>query len=78
VSEQLKYPLSQQLLREAILEFDADRLSSKVQRVEKAIHDSLHELTPESDDFDERQALTDGLATVEILKRKRTHPSTDL
>jgi hypothetical protein len=32
----------------------------------------LQELTPDTDDFHERQVLTDGLPTLEILKQKRT------
>ena len=59
-------------LREAILEFDAERLSVKVQTAEKAIRDRLQELTDEPHDFRERQALADGLATLEILNRERT------
>ena len=70
VLDQLKYPQWQQLRREAILEFDFDRLPAKVQRAEKAIHDRLYELTVETHDFHERQALKDALATLEILKRR--------
>jgi hypothetical protein len=69
-SEFLKYPQWQVSLREAILEFDAQRLPAKVQRAEKAIHERLRALTCENRDFRERQALTDGLATLGILKGK--------
>ena len=78
VLDQLKYPQWQQLLREAILEFDSDRLPAKVQRAEKAIYDRLHELPLETHDFDERQALTDGLATLEILRSEPTTSCEDL
>jgi hypothetical protein len=71
-SELLKYPQWQAPLREAILEFDAQSLRAKVQRAEQAIHDRLHALASENRDFRERQALRDGLATLEILKRNQS------
>ena len=73
-----KYPQWQVPLREAILEFDRERLSEKVQAAAKAIHNRLQELTTESHGFDEQQALLDGLATLEILKRERTKSCKDL
>jgi hypothetical protein len=75
VIDQLKYPLWQQLLREAILEFNSERLSVKVQTADKAIRDRLQELTAETLDFHEQQALMDALATLEILKRERQNPA---
>ena len=71
MSEPLRYPQWQVLLDEAILEFDAQRLFAKVRTAERVIHDRLHELTSETHDFRERQALTDALATLEALKRHR-------
>jgi hypothetical protein len=70
MSEPLRYPLWQEPLRDAILEFDTQRLSVKVHRAEQAICDRLHELTPETLDFHEQEALKDALATLEILKRQ--------
>jgi hypothetical protein len=70
LSEDLKYPQWQMPLREAILEFDAERLSNKVQAAEKAIDTRLRGLTAENHDFQERQALKDALATLEILRRQ--------
>jgi hypothetical protein len=71
MGEQFRYPQWQVPLREAILEFDAERMSVKVQTAEKAIRDRLQVLGSENHDFHERQALTDGLATLEILKRRK-------
>jgi hypothetical protein len=68
--EQFKYPQWQVPLWEAILEFDAKRLSTKVLRAEKTIHDRLQVLALESDHVGEGQALKDGLATLQILKRE--------
>ena len=67
MSELLRYPQWQKPLLEAILEFDAKRLSVKVQDLEKVMHDRLNALSG-SHDFLEREALTDGLATLKILK----------
>ena len=69
MSEPLRYPLWQEPLRDAILEFDTQRLSVKVKSAEKAIFDRLDAL-PESHDSREREALTDALATIEILRRR--------
>jgi len=67
--EPLRYPLWQGPLRDAILEFDAERLAVKVQSAEKAILDRLGAVS-ESRDSRELQALTDALATLEILRRR--------
>jgi hypothetical protein len=69
----LKYPEWQEALDEAVLEFDSERLSVKVQSAEKVIRDRLHKLASETNDFRERQALTDALATLEVLKRHRLY-----
>ena len=71
MSDLLKYPQWQLSVREAILEFNAQRLSAKVRSAERAIQDRLHALASETHDFHERQALRDALATLEILKRER-------
>jgi hypothetical protein len=70
MSKWLEYPQWQAPLWDAILEFDPQRLSAKVQKAEKAIRDRLHELATSAVDLHERQALTDALATLEILKRR--------
>jgi hypothetical protein len=67
---EFKYPQWQVPLREAVLEFDVERLSIKVQTADKAIRDRLHELTSDTFDFQEQQALKDALATLEILRRR--------
>jgi hypothetical protein len=70
MSRWLEYPTWQVPLWDAILEFDAQRLPAKVQKAEKAIRDRLHELGTAANNPRERQALTDALATLEILKRR--------
>ena len=68
MSEPLRYPLWQEPLRDAILEFDAQRLFLKIQRAEKFINDRLGELQSEGNDCHEREALIDALATLEVLR----------
>jgi len=68
MSEPLRYPLWQEPLRDAILEFNSQRLSLKVQRAGKVIRDRLRELRLEGNDSHEWQALTDALATLEVLR----------
>ena len=67
----MNYPQWRESFREAILECNPQRLSVKVQSAEKVIRDRLHKLASETNDFRERQALTDALATLEALKRHR-------
>jgi hypothetical protein len=67
MSEPLKYPRWQKPLVDAIVEFNPERLSVKVQSLEKVMHDRFDALSG-SHDFHEREALADGLATLEILK----------
>jgi hypothetical protein len=67
MSELLKYPQWQKPLMEAILEFDPERLSLKVRTLEKAMHARFDTLSG-SHDSRERQALADGLATLDMLK----------
>ena len=71
MSDPLKYPQWQLSVREAILEFNAQRLPVKVRSAERAIQGRLHALTSGTHDSQERQALRDALATLEILKGER-------
>ena len=68
MSDLLIYPRWQKPLVDAILEFNPDILSVKVQQAEKLIHDRLHALQYGRGDCHELEALTDALATLEILK----------
>jgi hypothetical protein len=67
MSEPLKYPKWQTPLVDAILEFNSERLSEKVLKLDRVIHNRLDAVSG-SHDFREREALTDALATLEILK----------
>ena len=67
MSEPLKYPRWQKPLVDAILEFNPERLSAKVKTLEKVMRRRLDAVSG-SRDSREREALTDGLAALEILK----------
>jgi hypothetical protein len=69
--EGLKYPEWQGLLRDAILEFGPQELSTKVQKVETAIFERMQALSGDSDHHNERVALADALATLRILKNEK-------
>jgi hypothetical protein len=76
MNDPLKYPHWQLPVRDAILEFNAQRLSAKVRSAERVIQQRLHALASETHDFQERQALRDALATLEILKQERKRRAT--
>ena len=64
---QLKYPMWQGLLRDAILEFDPQKLPQKVQQTEAVIRARYQALCSEGSLTEERQALVDALATMRVL-----------
>ncbi len=65
----LKYPGWQIPFRDALLEFDKDKLKQKLTEVETAIFNRQQALSGSADSRDERQAIEDALATLRILKR---------
>jgi len=64
-----------------ILEFDREKLSEKVRRVESLISERLQQLRQEGNGDGELQAIDDALRTLRIIKRDtlgRPHrPETD-
>jgi hypothetical protein len=64
----LKYPLWQEPLRDAVLEFDPQKLPSKIRKTEAAIRSRYHTLSTSGRQSEERQALLDALATIRVLK----------
>ena len=67
----LKYPQWQASLQEAILEFDREKLAGKLQNAETLILDRLKQLHQGSDGQSEREAITDALATLRVLKQEK-------
>ena len=67
----LKYPLWQEPLAAAILEFSPQQLPEKLQRAEEAIANRIHELTAEKNNEDELRALSDGLSIIRGVKQDR-------
>jgi hypothetical protein len=64
---QLKYPMWQELLRDAILKFDPQKLPQKIRQTEAAIRARYQALSSEGSLTEERQALVDALATIRVL-----------
>ncbi len=65
---ELRFPQWQRPLQELILERDHGKLRSKIESVERLISLRFLRLQTESDCLDERQALTDALSLLRIIK----------
>jgi hypothetical protein len=65
----LKYPDWQIPFRDALLEFDKNKLKERLTEVEMAIFNRQQALSRSSDSREERQAIEDALATLRVLKR---------
>jgi hypothetical protein len=65
---ELRFPQWQRPLQELILERDQSRLTRKIDDVERLISLRFLRLQKEKDCLDERQALSDALSLLRILK----------
>lgn len=65
---ELRFPQWQRPLQELILERDQARLTRKIEDVERLISLRFLRLQNESNCIEERQALTDALSLLRILK----------
>lgn len=65
---ELRFPQWQRPLQELILERDQARLTGKIEHVERLISLRFLRLQKEHNCLDERQALTDALSLLRILK----------
>ena len=74
MEQEMKYPQWQQLLHDAILEFDSVCLARKVRKAEAAISVRIQKLRAGSHNADELWALRDGLSIIRILKEERQSP----
>ena len=68
-NSELKYPQWQIPYREAILEFDRNRPPDKIQKAETAVRERLQVLEQRANGHEERQALSDAISALKILKR---------
>ena len=68
-NSELKYPQWQLPYREALVEFDRNRLLDKIQQAETAVRERLQVLEERANGQEERQALSDAISTLTILKR---------
>jgi hypothetical protein len=72
---ELKYPIWQIHLQEAILEFDREKLAERIQKVETLMFERLQEISSDTDHHDERQALADAASILrEVKKAKLSYP----
>ena len=69
--EELKFPGWQAPLQELIVEFDRERLTEKIQRVERLISERLQRPFQSIEDRSEREALNHGLFILRMIKRDR-------
>jgi hypothetical protein len=69
--EELKFPWWQAPLQELIVEFDRERLTEKIQRVERLISERLQQPFQSIEDHSEREALNHGLFILRMIKRDR-------
>jgi hypothetical protein len=69
--EELKFPWWQAPLQELIVEFDRERLTEKIQRVERLISERLQRPFQSIEDRSEREALNHGLFILRMIKRDR-------
>ena len=68
-NSELKFPQWQLPYREALVEFDRNRLLDKIQQAETAVRERLQALEQRANGQEERQALSDAISTLTILKR---------
>jgi hypothetical protein len=74
---ELRFPQWQRPLQELILERDHCRLTRKIKDVEQLISLRFLRLQNENDCLDERQALTDALSLLRIVKHYSATPGGD-
>ena len=65
----IRYPLWQIPYRDAITELDRNTLAAKILTAEKAIRERLQAIERDARNADERDALSDALSNLNVLKR---------
>jgi hypothetical protein len=71
IDGELKYPRWQTPLQEAILEFDPEKLSERIQNVKTLMFERLQEMSSDTSHHDERQALADAASILRGLKKDK-------
>ncbi|HKQ87222.1 MAG TPA: hypothetical protein VJS43_10690 [Candidatus Acidoferrales bacterium] len=75
---ELKFPQWQHPLQDLILERDRRQLAHKIQEVERLISLRFLRLQNVNGSLDERQALTDALSLLRIVKHYNASPNASL
>jgi len=68
MNQELKYPRWQELLKDLILEFNPQNLPPKLRKTEAIIRARYREVSCQATQTEERQALIDALATIQVIK----------
>jgi hypothetical protein len=74
MNRDLKFPQWQESLRDALLEFNPERLRLKLQKAEEAIAKRLRQLSIEQANPEEIRALNDGRYLIGDVKQDRLSP----
>ena len=76
MTPELKYPLWQEPLMAALLEFDSKQQRGKVEKAEEAIVRRIQEIASAKGGESELRLLHDGLSLIRQLKGRLAQPST--
>jgi hypothetical protein len=76
MTPELKYPLWEEPLMAAFLEFDSEKQCRKVAKAEEAIVRRIQELTLAKRGESELRLLHDGLSLIRQFKERLAQPST--
>ena len=69
--QEFKYPEWQRPLQDVILEFDREKLPSKIEKMETLILARLQQLVQGNDGHDEREAINHALSILRAIKRDK-------
>lgn len=68
---QFEYPEWEAPLQEIVFEYDREKLSEKIKRVETLIFERLRQPLEVCNGRDQREALNEALSTLQSIKRDR-------
>lgn len=69
--QEFKYPEWQRPLQDVILEFDREKLPSKIEKMEGLILERLQQLSQGKDGHGEREAINHALSLLRAIKRDK-------
>lgn len=72
-ADEVKYQKWQPEFQEALLELNCEKLFEKIHKFETAVFIRLQELAFSKDHHDERQAISDAISAIAVLKNEKYH-----